>query len=274
MSDSQASCRSLKLSLLEFFGSRVEVSADEGACIVVLPMKTLDNRYVTVYVEPTATDRMLVHDGGDASSELFLQGVNLTEGKLAMLRSIAKRYGATFTNDAFTVVATVGNVNEAILTIAQCATTGMYDLLKLSPVFEEERVAALVKKTLERNPPPNMHIQFNVAAKGGANREHRFDAVALPFRPHDLQTVAVKTLGTAYPANVQSERFLGMALDLRDTEFGKWQKLTVIPRADAWSTEHLKTVRDLSDETIELRTGQDEEVRERLIPTIRALAAA
>jgi hypothetical protein len=274
MSDSMTACRSLKQSLLEFLGSRVEVSVDEGACVVTLPLKTLDNRYVTVYVDRTATDRLLVHDGGDATAELFLQGVKLTETKLATLRSIAKRYGASFANNSFTVAATPGMLNEAVLTIAQCATTGMYDLLKVVPVFDEERVAALVKKTLERNPPPNMHVQFGASAKGGAGREHKFDAVVLPFQDHDLRTVAIKTLGTAYPANVQSERFLGMALDLRETSFGRWQKLTVIPRADAWELKYLKTVRDLSDDTIELRTGDDEQVLDRLIPCIRELAAA
>jgi hypothetical protein len=272
MSDSKAACRSLRESLLAFLGDRVNVSLDEGACVVTLPMRTLDNRYVVIYVEPTATDRFLVHDGGDAAAELFLQGVKLTEGKLAMLRAMAKRYGASFVNNAFTVVAAPGVLNEAILTVAQCASTGMYDILKIAPVFDEERVAALVKKTLERQPPPNMHVQFGVTAKG-ASADHRFDALALPFDKGDLRAVAIKTLGTAYPANVQSERFLGMALDLRDTPFSRWQKLTIVPRADSWAEEHLKVVRALSDDTIELPTGADEKVVDKLIPAIQKLAA-
>lgn len=274
MSDSMTTCRALRDSLLQFFGEKVNVSLDEGACVVTLPMKTLDNRYVTVYVEPTATDRFLIHDGGDASAELFLHGVKLTDNKIVMLRSIAKRYGASFANNSFTTVATPGTIHEAILTIAQCATTGMFDLLKLVPVFDEERVAALVKKTLERTPPPNMHVQFNVTARGGANREHKFDALALPFAHHDLHSVAVKTLGTAYPAVVQAERFLGTVLDLRSTPYDNWKKVVIVPRSDSWSFEHLKTVRELSDLTIELKTGEDEKIVDRIVPVIVELAAA
>lgn len=273
MSDSMTDCRSIKQSLLAFLGGRVEVSSDEGACVITLPIKTIDNRYVTVYVEITATDRLLVHDGGDAAAELFLQGVSLTESKTATMKSLARRYGASFANNSFTIVATPWTVNEAVLAIAQCATTGMHDLLKHGPVIEEERVAALVKKTLERNPPPNMHVQFGVSARGGDNRKHLFDALALPLPDHDLQSVAVKTLGTAYPAVVQSERFLGMALDLRDTPFAKWKKLTIVPRADEWKPEHLKTVEGLSDESILLKSGEDEKVVDRLIPAIIRLAA-
>lgn len=272
MSELKAACRSVKESLLDFLGSRVDVYLDEGACVVTLPLRTLDNRYVIVYVEPTATDRFLVHDGGDAAAELFLQGVKLTEGKLTMLRNMAKRYGASFVNNSFTVVAAQGMLNEAILTVAQCATTGMHDLLKIAPVFDEERVAALVKKTLEKTPPPDMHVQFGVTAKG-ASADHRFDALAQPFHAVDLRTVAIKTLGTAYPANVQSERFIGMVLDLRETPFSKWQKLTIVPRSDAWPEEHIRTVKALSDDVILLKTGEDEKVIEKIIPTIQALAA-
>lgn len=273
MPDSLTNCRSLRKSLLEFLGSRVEVSSDEGACVVTLPIKTLDNRYVTVYVEPTATDRVLVHDGGDAASELFLQGVKLTDSKIQTMRAIAKLYGVSFANNSFTAVATPATFNEAVLSIAQCTSAGMYELLKHTPVFEEERVSTLVRKALERNPPANMSVQYGVIAKGAlAGEEHRFDAVAFPLL-RDLQTVAVKTLGTAYPAHMQKAAYGYLALDLKDTLYDKWPRIAVIARADLWPSEHLKTVRELSHETIELGQGDDQRVAERLLPLIHKLAA-
>jgi len=235
-------------------------------------MKTLDNRYVRVYVETTATDRLLVHDGGDATAELFLQGLTLTDSRVQTLRNVAKRYGASYANNSFVIAATHGALNESVLAIAQCSIAGMHDILKHAPNFDEERVDTLVKKALQRNPPPNMTVQFGVVAKGGGAREHKFDAVAFPL-VRDLSTVAVKTLGTAYPPNVQTERFGYIALNLRGTLYDNWRKLTVIARAELWPFEHLRAVRDLSHLTIELRTGDEDQIAERLLPAISDLAA-
>lgn len=272
MSDSMASCRTLKQSLLDFLGGRVEVSFEEGACLVTLPLKTLDNRYITVYVEQTATNRLQVHDGGDTVAELFLQGMNLTNSRAEVLRAIAKRYGVSFADNSFMTWAAPGLVNEAILTIAQCATSGMHDILKHAPASDEERVTTLVKKTLLANPPRDTHVQIGAEVKGGSGRNHKFDAVVVPFEMATRQIVTVKALPVSHPPHLLADSLLGLSLDLKNTPYGRWRKLTVVPRAERWPREHLDAVREVSDDTI-LLTGDDDSVAEMLVPRIEKLAS-
>jgi hypothetical protein len=131
--------RGIKADLLRFLEQRVEVSADEGACVITLPTKTVDGRYVEVYVEPTVTDIVMVHDGGNAVTELFLQGLHLTEARAAQLKSIAKSHGVSFADNAFSTVAKPESLSDAVLAISQCTSLAMVDVLKHVPFLEEER---------------------------------------------------------------------------------------------------------------------------------------
>ena len=57
------------------------VSDHDGRCVVSLPIETLDGRFVDVYVEFKAGGHVVVHDGGKTVSELYAQGIHLTEPK-------------------------------------------------------------------------------------------------------------------------------------------------------------------------------------------------
>ena len=72
-------CSSIRDSLLSFLGTELEVSTFENQCIITLPLKTLDDRFLDVYVEPRIGDYIVVHDGGRTASELHAQGIHLTD---------------------------------------------------------------------------------------------------------------------------------------------------------------------------------------------------
>ena len=57
-------CSSIRDALLSFLGAELEVSTFEDQCIITLPLKTLDDRFLDVYVEPRIGDYVVVHDGG------------------------------------------------------------------------------------------------------------------------------------------------------------------------------------------------------------------
>jgi len=61
----QTYCHSLKDSLLAYFGNEIQITESREGCILVLPTKTIDDRFVAVFVERKTPDYFLVHDAGD-----------------------------------------------------------------------------------------------------------------------------------------------------------------------------------------------------------------
>lgn len=141
MSELTTNCLGIKPELIAFLERHVEVSADEGACVISLPLKTLDGRYIEVHVEATVGDVVLVHDAGHAVAELFLQGIHMSEPRTAVLKAIAKSYNASFSDGTFTAIAKPSTVNNAVLAIAQCASLAMHEVLKHVPVVQDGTMA-------------------------------------------------------------------------------------------------------------------------------------
>ena len=140
----QTVCHSLKSSLVAFLNDQTEVFAADNYCVVTLPLKTLDGRFIDIYVESNFNDVVRVHDGGKTTSELFSQGIHIGDETKALFKSLAARYGATFENGAFSIACWPHqgrwrqDTQAAILGIAQCATLAMFDLLRHVPVVEDQ----------------------------------------------------------------------------------------------------------------------------------------
>lgn len=265
MSDSSmTTCSALRESLLSFWADNVDVSAEDSACVLTFPMKTVDGRYIEVHVEPTLSNYTFVHDGGNTIAELFLQGIHMTDARLKVMSQVARRYGASFDDNRFTAAVKPERVNDAILAIAQCASVAMVDIVKHQPALDDEVIAAVVRRTLQDYRPLEVEMRYRFIAKG--EHEHVFDAIAFP-RVARRRAVAVKTLGSAYNPKIQSERYGFLALDLKDTDAGKWPRVAVVAKAERWSSDHLKLVRSYSDKTIELRSGDDAQIHE-MLPTV------
>src|ERR1700730_3245865 len=97
-------CSSLRDALLASIASEVEVTTVEKGCIVTLPLKTVDDRYVDVFVDPVLRSQFTyVHDGGKSTAELHAQGVHATETQESILKGIARSYGAHFQDGRFQI---------------------------------------------------------------------------------------------------------------------------------------------------------------------------
>ena len=64
-------CRSFREALLGYLGHELEVNAFENQYVVTLPLKTLDDRFLDVYIEEHPPDYLVVHDGGPDHNGAF-----------------------------------------------------------------------------------------------------------------------------------------------------------------------------------------------------------
>jgi hypothetical protein len=259
--------------LLSYFGHQLEVSAFEDHCVLTLPLRTLDDRYLDIHVEDKIGDLKLVHDGGRTTAELFAQGIHLTDSREAQLRAIAGKYGVSYNDGTFTQACRADSIQQTVFAIAQCASLAMYDVLSHSPKVEAEPVASIVRRTLDQWRPPDVDLRHLFHFKGQtAGADHVFDSVAFP-KVSGRHAVAVKTLAPGYGPQVQADRYGFLVLDIRGTEYDKWPRIAVISKADQWPSGALEMVRSLSTRTLEADTGNDAFLERTLPHTMVELAA-
>ncbi len=251
-------CRHVRDSLLEFFGRRLEVAAIGGRCVVSLPMETLDGRFVDVYVEPKAYGHVEVHDGGKTVSELYAQGIHLTEPKRRHVLCEAADMLGTHVDgeDAITKTVHASGMCEAILAVAQCASLAMHEVLYRKPAVQKMPVVSMVRRTLTGWKTPEFDIHRKFRLKGASSGAlHEFDYVAASKR--DAATcVAVQVLSTTHRPTVQARMYGFLVLDIKGTEYDDWPRIAVVSNAAGWSSSLLQQVDEWSDEMIAVRAGK------------------
>jgi hypothetical protein len=257
-------CSLIKSSLIDYLKQEVEVTTIKDKCVVTLPIKTLDDRFIDVVVESKLEDYFIVHDAGKTLNELFSQGISLTDVKKSHLRAMAKQFGAELQADIFTTGCKVNGIQNSILAISQCASLAMFELLGHRPEFEEESLSSRVGKALSVwRPPYIVAIDRRVTVKG-RRFPHHFDFVAVASSDNGHPTSAIKLLPPTYSGLVQAERYAYLALDLEGTSYDAWKRLAVLTKAETWPIRALQMVRALSTETLELRSGEEPSIREQL----------
>jgi len=268
-------CSSLKESLVALFATALDVTAFESGCIVTLPLKTVDDRYVDVFVEPVAdSDFVYVHDGGKNTAELFTQGIHPTEGQEALLKGIARRYGVTFQNGRFQIACpNDAAIHAAVLTIGQCVVLAMVDVVSHEPKIEDESLPARVARTLRLWQPPYVEIERRVVVKGRTKYEHVFDFVSRSTVP-TAKTVALKLLPPSVGTQWQIARLGFMGFDIKGQPAARWPLLTVLSRAEEWSTKSLEIVKGMSTDVILIPTDREERIEQLLPPKMTELTDA
>ena len=255
-------CRQVKHSLLRFIDKELMVTPFPGHCTVTLPLMTLDGRYIDVHVEEVDEGRRVeVHDGGRAASELYAQGIHLAASKRAVFGALAKRYGARFDeeDDTFRMPTGSGDVQDAILAIAQCASLAMHDVLLHKPVAESVRVPSLVRRALASwtESTTKFDVYREYLLEGVPSKAaHRFDYLAVPTEEGARQ-VAVQVLSRSFAPRVQAERYGFMVLDIRGTAYDSWPRIAVVSNAKMWGQASLDLVESMSAVTIAVGSGRD-----------------
>lgn len=269
-----ANCLSIKESLLAYFAEHAEVSVLRDQCVVSLPLKTPDDRFIDVFIEPKLGDYVRVHDAARTVAELDVQGLHPTEGRLKLLASVGERYGVTLdASHALQIVCKKHQVNESIMALVQCSSVAMFETVTHRAEQQQESIADRVKRTMRVWQPAFFEIKNTQTFRGKvAGATHTFDAVAYS-KDRKHSTVALKVLALGYGANVQSDRYGFLALDLEGTAFN-FPRIAIIGKAEEWSDGALKTVKALSRYTFEVRTGSEERIEKELPKIVERVSKA
>jgi len=268
----QTYCHSLKESLLKHFGNEVRVSESGEGCVLVLPAKTLDDRYVAVFVERKTQDYFVVHDAGKTSAELHSQGIHITELREEAFSQMADRLGAMFVEGVFQVGCKEHDLHSAILAIGQCETLGMWHLLGHRPDFGEEPVESRIERGLKlwRAPYPT-RIEHRVQVKG-LRATHVLDYVCYA-RSENREPIAIKILRPSDDSLAKAREYGFLVYDTERTMFERWLRLAVMTKADKWRTSAKQLIASLSTSTLEVDSGDEESLERRLPDLLDQIAA-
>jgi translation initiation factor IF-1 len=235
--------------------------------VVTLPMKTVDDRYIDIVIEPTLGSFIYVHDAGKNAAELFAQGIHLTDRQTGVLHEIARRYNAVFQNGRFQVACpNEAAVHAAILAVSQCVTLAMIEVVTHEAKIEDEPITARIQRSLSKWKPDYVDIRKRYPVKGKQiGAEHQFDFVALSRDMSRAKHVALKILPPSFGARIQADRYGFMVLDIQGRDVADWPRLAIISKVEEWTAPALKIVRELSSDTIEVET-EDERRIESVLP--------
>lgn len=245
----------------------MEVTAAEGACIVTLPLKTADDRFIDVFVERMRDSKsfMYVHDGGKNTAELFAQGVHQTDTQERMLKGIAAAHGAQFQDGRFHILCkNETEVQAAVLSIGQCAALAMVDVVSHLPNIEDEPLKSRVFRALTAWRPSYVEIKRGYVAVGKTGVDHSFDFVTVPVRAR-ARTVALKLLPPSVGASWQVSRYGFLVLDLGGKKEGRWPRLAIVSKAEEWSPKNIGTIESMSEDVIVLKSGEEDQL-DRILP--------
>lgn len=270
----ELTCSDIRESLSAMFADRVKISTRARYCVITLPLQSVDQRHVSLVVEKTVGDKLRVHDAGKTDSSLFAQGVNVTKARLNVMRKVADSYGVTIGEDhLIQKLCDLSAVNAAILDVAQCAILASQEIVGHKTVVEEESLSRRLRDVFSDWRPPFLEKIVSNAKVQGETAVHNFPFVAFP-RNVQNRAVAVKVL---YPSHAQwqAERYGFLVHDLRGMPiYGQWARITVLSRAEEWPRRAVELVRNLSDQTVSIRSGDEPEAIAALPDTVGRLMRA
>jgi hypothetical protein len=260
-------CSHIRESLIRRLSEDIEVSVVSGQCVFTLPIQSLDARGAEVFIEKQLGDTYRVHDAGITTSHLFAQGIHITEHKTQMFEEMARRLGATYMSGVFEAWCKESELQDAILSVGQCAAMATMEIASHKPIFEEEPVSTRVERSLnEWKPEYVKQIGKRVPVKGRKTR-HSFDFVSFPKEPR-YNPVALQILAPSHSSQAQAERYGFLVLDTEGlAPYDTWRRFAIITKAETWGDKSLELVRDLSEVAVPLVTGHEAEI-EKVVPRV------
>lgn len=245
---------------------RSSASSGQGS-IITLPLKTIDDRWVSVIVEEKQRGYFLIHDGGKTDSELFCQGVTMSDVVEASNAGIAKKYGVSVEGSILQKACKTEDLAEGILAVAEASAAISVQLVSRLVELEAQEVEARVSETLSLWGEKDFEIKHEWEVKGKYS-SHVLDFVALAKKTSMRRTASVDILPRTSPLR-RAKEYGFMLLDIRsEPEYREWASLAVIVGAGDWSKPALKIVKEIASGTMEVRPethGEIEtEIRKRL----------
>ena len=257
-------CKSIHSGILDHLATNTVMHSIDGACVITLPIPTVDGRLVDVFIEHRMTNHCVVHDGGKTSSELSLQGVNITESIIVHFSLLARRFGLEYKNETFTVAGNISDVHKMALAVGVCSGMAMAQVVgHMSPLAEEplrHKIGNAVKGWAKRRFKVSPDVQVP-----GEHAKHRFDFVAYPKKANS-NTIAMSVLLPGSNSLGAAERFGFKTTDLK-APYNAWGKVVIQGKSESWSSEAKNIIRSCADAVVEIG-GEDridtEELKEKL----------
>jgi hypothetical protein len=247
-----ANCQSIKNAVLQHLTEGTSVEHAGNLCIVTLPIRTIDDRLVDVFVESRQSDFYLVHDAGKAANELILRGINITNAMNRNYSLLAEKFGVKWSDEMFQTGCKLSRIPQSALAVAMCSSMATLDLLGFIALPEEETGRKQFGVALRAWSRSKTAVKEYVPVKG-TWKQHSFDFV---YYPKTGEPVAINVISPGGNAIASADRAAFRAKDLEGTDFGKWRKVIVQTDAQAWTTPAKNLLLKCSDCVIEINSGQ------------------
>lgn len=241
-------CQTVKNLLVTYLQNETEILQSRVACIASLPFKVLDGVNAEVYIEEISGG-YLVHDGGRSLGVLESSGMLITDRKLELLGQLAKRLGASFDNGVFKKIAKDSSLQESVLSVGQCCSVSMFELLKHAPSTEEEMIRSRVRADVNNWAVAHGATIHDNKKVQGAVKQYTLDL----FLDTASVPIGINILVPTYGAAVSADRYALQSLDLGKTSF---KRLVVLVKPDKWKQKSRSVVSKMADAVAEIQETQ------------------
>ena len=250
-------CSSLKDSLSKHFNGEVRVTSGANYCIITLPLRTLDDRTISLIVEERLSDYFVVHDGGKTDSALFSQGIKLTEQKIKYQGEIAEQYGAQVLDGMIQRACRRKDLGSAILSVAQSVMLATHEVLHHKPNFLDAPITSQVGKALEAW-KPSFIIDIQKSVRPAHDSTYLLDYVAHARDGRD--SCAVKIVPPTHPM-WQAERFGFIGHEMNEKAILKgWLRVAIVTRAETWPSKAMGIIERFASDIVAIETGHEREI--------------
>jgi len=250
---SVSQCQTIRDSLAAYLLESTIAEQVGDACVITLPIPTVDGRVVGVFIEPRVGDYFLVNDGGKAVNELTLQGVKITDSVKDYMAALARNFDVVYADEMFQSAGKQADLQRIVLAIGACSSLAMAQLVGQITSAVDEPAKEQFGRALKSWARKRLKVSRDVSLKG-KRAQHRFDFVASP-KIGKKMPIVMSVLSPGSNPLGSAQRFGFHATDLDSTPFAKWPRVAVEDRAEIWSAEAKNIVRSCADVVIEIPSG-------------------
>src|SRR5712691_435635 len=131
-------------------------------CTITLPIKTVDDRWVSIIVEEKY-DYFVVHDGGQTDSALFSQGLKMSDADEHFNAAIAFKYHVSIQDKMIQKTCRKDELPKTIMAVAESAAVMTAQLVSSRLIeVEVQEVHSRVSEALRLWRPHDVEIEQNV----------------------------------------------------------------------------------------------------------------
>ena len=247
-----ANCQSIRESILQHLRDATSVEHSGGLCIATLPIRTVDDRLVDIFIESRQADFYLVHDAGKAANELILRGINITNAMNRNYSLLAERFGVKWSDEMFQAGCKLDRIAASAFAVAMCSSMATLDLLGFVAQPEEDTAHKQFGVALRSWSRSRNSVKESVPVKGSW-KQHSFDFV---YYPKTGQPIAISVLSPGGNAIASADRAAFRSKDLVGTHFEQWRKVIVQADAQSWTSPAKNLLSKCSDLVIEINSGE------------------